>query len=125
MATVSFLSGLVGWILALLTICTNILVVMAAAVTLGIGGFLGICTAIMACISPLSWLIAIVTGHIAKGQIRQTGEAGGGSASAGLIMGYLGLGLILISVCILVILSLAGVAISLPILTDPSFYNNY
>ncbi len=33
---------------------------------------------------------AIVFGHVARRQIRQTGEAGGGMALAGLIMGYVG-----------------------------------
>ena len=33
---------------------------------------------------------AIVLGHVARRQIRQTGEAGGGMAIAGLIMGYIG-----------------------------------
>jgi uncharacterized protein DUF4190/uncharacterized protein DUF1707 len=33
---------------------------------------------------------AIVFGHVARRQIRQTGEAGSGMATAGLIMGYIG-----------------------------------
>jgi hypothetical protein len=33
---------------------------------------------------------AIVFGHVARRQIRQSGEAGGGMALAGLIMGYVG-----------------------------------
>ncbi len=40
------------------------------------------------------WFIAgvpaIVFGHVARRQIRQTGEAGSGMATAGLIMGYIG-----------------------------------
>jgi hypothetical protein len=43
------------------------------------------------------WLLgtvpAIVCGHIARRQIRQTGEQGDGLALAGLILGYVGLGL--------------------------------
>ncbi len=35
------------------------------------------------------WPLGIVFGHIAKGQIRRTGESGGGLASAGLILGYI------------------------------------
>ena len=35
-------------------------------------------------------IAAIICGHIARSQIRETGEAGGGMALAGLIMGYLG-----------------------------------
>ena len=33
---------------------------------------------------------AIIFGHVARRQIRQTGEGGGGMATAGLIMGYIG-----------------------------------
>ena len=35
-------------------------------------------------------IVAIVCGHIARRQIRETGEAGDGMAQAGLILGYLG-----------------------------------
>ena len=45
----------------------------------------------------LSWIlcpfvgavVAVITGHIARNQIRRTGEAGDGVALAGLIIGYL------------------------------------
>jgi hypothetical protein len=38
----------------------------------------------------LSFIPAIICGHIARGQIRRTGEQGGGLALAGLILGYVG-----------------------------------
>ena len=38
----------------------------------------------------LSFIPAIICGHIARRQIRQTGEQGGGLALAGLILGYVG-----------------------------------
>ncbi|OYX48580.1 MAG: hypothetical protein B7Y93_09725 [Micrococcales bacterium 32-70-13] len=34
---------------------------------------------------------AVITGHIALNQIKQTGEGGRGLAIAGLVLGYLGL----------------------------------
>src|SRR5262249_6834716 len=40
-----------------------------------------------------SGIPAIVLGHIARSQIRRTGEEGDGMALAGLILGYIGLGL--------------------------------
>jgi hypothetical protein len=49
-------------------------------------------------------LIAIITGHVARAQIRRTGEDGDGLAVAGLVLGYLGF---LIPVLLIVI----GVAI--------------
>ena len=38
----------------------------------------------------LAGVPAIVFGHVARRQIRQTGEAGSGMATAGLVMGYVG-----------------------------------
>jgi hypothetical protein len=38
-------------------------------------------------------LVAIVTGHVARSQIRKTGEDGGGLALAGLVIGYVHLAL--------------------------------
>jgi hypothetical protein len=37
-------------------------------------------------------LLGIVFGHVARGQIRRTGEGGWGLATAGLVLGYVGLG---------------------------------
>jgi hypothetical protein len=45
---------------------------------------------------------AIVTGHIARGQIRRTGEAGGGLALAGLIIGYVYVGFLVVFIAILI-----------------------
>lgn len=33
-------------------------------------------------------VVAVVTGHVARGQVKRTGEAGGGMATAGLVLGY-------------------------------------
>jgi Domain of unknown function (DUF4190) len=54
------------------------------------------------CAQIFFWLLAaipaVVLGHMARRQIRQTGEAGDGMALAGLILGYIGL-----------VLSIAGI----------------
>jgi len=34
-------------------------------------------------------LLAVIFGHVARGQIRRTGEGGGGLAVAGLVLGYI------------------------------------
>jgi len=39
-------------------------------------------------------IIAIITGHIARGQIKRTGEPGMGFATAGLVIGYIHLALL-------------------------------
>jgi Domain of unknown function (DUF1707)/Domain of unknown function (DUF4190) len=38
-------------------------------------------------------IIAIVTGHVARSQIKETGDYGAGLAIAGLVLGYLGIAL--------------------------------
>jgi hypothetical protein len=52
----------------------------------------------------LTFIPAIVCGHLARAQIRRTGEAGGGLALVGLILGYVGgallIGLVLLLVAI-------------------------
>lgn len=48
-------------------------------------------------------LVAVILGHIAKGQIRRTGEMGSGMATAGLILGYFWLVILLIFVVIQVV----------------------
>ncbi len=59
----------------------------------------------------LGSIIALVTGYMAKGEITRSGGTIGGSglATAGLILGYVGVGLTVLGVCIF------GAAIALPI----------
>ena len=59
-------------------------------------------------------LLAVIFGHVARGQIRRTGEAGGGMAMAGLILGYLHLAVTAFFVIIYVFFG--GLAVLLGIL---------
>jgi hypothetical protein len=43
-------------------------------------------------------ILAIVFGFVAHGQIRRTGQRGGGMATAGLILGFIGVGIFVIAV---------------------------
>src|SRR5262245_38666905 len=43
-------------------------------------------------------IVAIVTGHIARSQIRRTHEEGSGMALAGLILGYIGIALSVLAI---------------------------
>jgi Domain of unknown function (DUF4190) len=63
-----------------------------AALVCGVGGFF----------IGLSFIPAIVCGHIARRQIRRTGEQGGGLALAGLILGYVGVALFIVIVAVFV-----------------------
>lgn len=66
----------------------------------------------------LAWLLcpllggalAVIFGHVARGQIKQSGEAGGGMAMAGLVLGYANLGLTALGIVAWVLL-VAGIAI--------------
>ena len=52
-------------------------------------------------------IAAIVTGHMARGQIRRTGERGRGFATAGLILGYLHLVLAALLIALVIIVFIA------------------
>jgi hypothetical protein len=57
-------------------------------------------------------IAAVITGHMARGQIRQTGEGGSGMALAGLILGYVHLALAVIGIVVVVIvLVIIGAAV--------------
>ncbi|HWS57007.1 MAG TPA: DUF4190 domain-containing protein [Actinotalea sp.] len=43
-------------------------------------------------------IVAVITGHMAKKQIAQTGEGGGGLATGGLVTGYIGIALSIIAI---------------------------
>jgi uncharacterized protein DUF4190 len=58
----------------------------------------------------LFWPLAIVFGHTARKQIARTGEGGRGMATAGLVIGYLGLAAAVLLVLILVVAAGAGVS---------------
>ena len=48
----------------------------------------------------LYWIgsvLALVFGYIAKNQIRQRGESGGGMATAGIVLGWIGIGFLVIA----------------------------
>ena len=46
----------------------------------------------------LGGLLAVIFGHVARGQIKQSGEAGGGMAIAGLVLGYANIGVTLLGI---------------------------
>lgn len=58
-------------------------------------------------------ITAIITGHLAKAEIRKSMGtlSGNGMATAGLILGYLQIVLVLIPICVIIILTLLGPSI--------------
>ena len=58
----------------------------------------------------IAGIVAIITGHMARKQIRQTGEGGAGLALAGLILGYVHLALSVLFVIALILLVVGFIA---------------
>jgi hypothetical protein len=52
----------------------------------------------------LGGVLAVIFGHVARGQIKQSGEAGGGMAIAGLVLGYANLGLTVLGIIVWIFL---------------------
>lgn len=53
-------------------------------------------------------ILALIFGYIAKNQIKQRNEAGGGMATAGIVLGWVGIGFLVILVVIGVVVALAA-----------------
>jgi hypothetical protein len=53
---------------------------------------------------PFLDIIAVILGHRALRQIRQTGDDGYGMAKVGLILGYIGIALDVVAICVIVFL---------------------
>jgi hypothetical protein len=56
-------------------------------------------------------LVAVITGHMARRQIRQTGEQGMGMATAGMIIGYVHITLLVLLVIAIILIFVVGIAI--------------
>ena len=56
-------------------------------------------------------LVAVITGFMARGQIKQTGEQGMGMATAGIIIGAVHMGLIVAGVVALILIFIFGIAL--------------
>lgn len=81
-----------------------------------IAGILGF-VQILPVIGPIA---AIITGHMAKSEIKRSGGlvTGDGLATAGLIFGYLTLAIGLCALCVFVLLPILGISLSIPFLNS-------
>ena len=92
-AVASLVLGISSWVVYLGVFCFNMTFgTILSIATYGVGL---LCLAPLGCISPIMWLIAVITGHIGMKRAKEQGGNGRGMALAGLIMGYLGLGIML------------------------------
>jgi hypothetical protein len=71
----------------------------------------------------LGSIAAIICGHMAKSEIKKSSGAVGGNglATAGLILGYLGIALGVCLFCVFIVLPLLGIGLSIPFLGNSSY----
>lgn len=89
-----------GWVQPVNAAATNTLAVVSLVA--GIASFV---------FAPfIGAVVAVITGHMAKSQIKQTGEQGGAYATIGLILGYVHLALFIL-VVLVILLFLGGLGL--------------
>jgi hypothetical protein len=71
-------------------------------------------------------LVAVITGHMALGQIKRTGEKGRGLAIAGLVLGYAGIVGGIITIIAFVVMAIAGIGLFATVANnyDPDDYSS-
>jgi hypothetical protein len=71
----------------------------------------------------LGAIVAIIFGHIAKGEIKRSGGmvSGNGMATAGLVLGYLSIALGVCLLCVFIILPLLGIGLSIPFIGNTTY----
>ncbi|MES4792415.1 MAG: hypothetical protein C4321_04980 [Chloroflexota bacterium] len=103
-------TGTNGFAIASLVLGIGSLVLGIASLVLGIGSIvLGISSqvlglpAVVLGLVGVYWIgsiLALVFGYIAKRQIRETGESGSGLATAGIVLGWVGVGWLLVFIIV-------------------------
>lgn len=115
-ALVSMISGILGWVFFLVTLCFNLTIgALLTMVTLGIGA---LCFMPLGFIPIIAWVIAVTTGHIAKREIQRSNDTGRGMATAGMVMGYAGLVISLIAIITIITIVLIGGSSALPYINE-------
>jgi hypothetical protein len=123
LARTSLLLGLLGWFFYLLQACFDFtLGLLLAAVTAGTSA---VCSSILDILPFVLWLIGIVAGHVALGQIRQSGAPGRSSAVWGLLLSYAGLTFTILFIVGIIILVASGVGAGLLYKFIPSLPKHY
>jgi hypothetical protein len=123
LARTSLLLGLLGWFFYLLQACFDFsLGLLLAAVTAGTSA---VCSSILDILPFALWLAGIVAGHVALGQLRQSGDPGRSSAVWGLLLSYAGLAFTILFIVGIIILVASGVGAGLLYKFLPSLPKHY
>jgi predicted anti-sigma-YlaC factor YlaD len=101
MAVTSVVSAIIAWAVGVLVGCLLFFVFTPLTLCTGLVFLLGN-------------LVAVITGYMARDQIRKSQEGGAGMAQTGLILGMSGLGLSLLLVCFFFIAGAGGLALMGP-----------
>jgi Domain of unknown function (DUF4190) len=101
-AVASLVLGIGSWVIYLAVFCFNLS--FGTLLTIATYGLGSLCLIPLGCISPIMWLVAVITGHIGMKRAKEENGNGRGMALAGLILGYLGLGIMLVLIITAVVL---------------------
>ena len=119
LARTSLTLGILGWILYILQWCFDLtLGLILAAVTAGSSA---ICATVLDFLPFVLWLIGILTGYVALGQIKQTGLTGRRQATWGLVLSYTGMFFTILLIATIVALITMGVGVGVLDKLLPSF----
>ena len=118
LARTSPILGLLGWLFYLLQWCFDLTFgLLLAAFTAGSSA---ICSSVLDFLPFALWLVGIVAGHVALGQIRHTGALGRSRALWGLVLGYVGMAFTLLFFVIIIILIGTGIGAGLLFKINPA-----
>jgi hypothetical protein len=107
LATTSLTLGIIGWVLYLGQWCFDF--TLGLLLTVVTAGGSAVCSTVLDFLPFVLWLIGIVTGHVALGQVKRIGASGRGKAIWGLVLSYSGMFLVVIFMILMVVLIATGI----------------
>ena len=107
LANTSLILGILGWVFYLGQWCFDFtLGLLLSVVTAGSSA---LCATVLDFLPFVLWLVGIVTGHVALGQLKRSGARGRGKAVCGLLLSYSGMFFTVALIILVVALIAAGV----------------
>jgi hypothetical protein len=119
LARTSLTLGILGWILYFSQWCFDLTLGLLLAIATA--GSSAVCSTVLDFLPFVLWLIGILTGHVALGQIKQTGITGRRQATWGLVLSYTGMFFTILLIAIIVALLTMGVGVGVLDKLLPSF----
>ena len=107
LANTSLTLGIIGWVLYLGQWCFDFTVGLLLSVATAGGS--AICATVLDFLPFVFWLIGIVAGHVALGQMKRSGAGGRGKAVWGLVLSYSGLFFVVLLIALVVALVVTGI----------------